>query len=185
MKKIIAFLGEKENGKTTACNIFERLYEQNTEYQIFRVSVKQPIIDEIKRDLPETLKLLSVFYNLSIDDLFHRKPQFVRSIMQDYGQSKRREHGSYYWADKYALALGQIPDNSIILTDDIRFPEELEKVCAFKDNVVYNVIRLGKEQGLDKHPTERALDDYKSKFAKIEAGEGELEEVITKIFHEA
>lgn len=182
MKKLIAFLGEKENGKTTACDIFERLYEQNTEYKVVRLSVKQPIIDEIKRDLPETLSLLCVLYNMELDDLFLVKPQLVRSIMRDYGQAKRKQYGDYYWADKYQQALNDLPDDVVILTDDIRFPEELDKVTSFGGKV-YNVIRLGKEQGQDTHPTERALDDIKHFFEKIEAEEGGLEEIITKVFY--
>ena len=182
MKKLIAFLGEKENGKTTACNIFERLYEQNTEYKVVRLSVKQPIIDELKQNFPELLSGFAVLYNMNIDELFHVKPQFVRSLMRDYGQAKRIECGDYYWASKYGQALDNLPDDTIILTDDIRFPEELEKVTDFGGKV-YNVIRLGKEQGLDTHPTERALDSVKHLFEKIEAGEGELDEIITNIFN--
>lgn len=183
MIKLIAFLGEKENGKTTACDIFEMLYEQNTEHKVIRLSVKQPIVDELKRNFPELLSGLSVLENTEIDDLFHVKPPFIRALMRDYGQAKRKECGDNYWADQYARALVNVPDDSVVLTDDIRFPEELDKVLEVGGQV-YNVIRIGKEQGQDTHPTERALDKVKLLFKKIEAGEGELEEIITKIFYE-
>ncbi|MEI9966152.1 MAG: hypothetical protein WDN67_00530 [Candidatus Moraniibacteriota bacterium] len=157
--KIIAFAGKKGSGKTTAAEYIKNktLEYETGSLQIERINMKDALIQEMKERLPGSLAFLSAIYEMPIEQLFREKPAGMRKLMQDWGCS-RREDWEDYWVDQYKERVKKSSAN-IVVTDDVRFPNELEAVQGL-NGTVYRIIRKEHETG-DNHTSETSLDDIK------------------------
>lgn len=169
---IIGFIGLKGSGKTTACNIIKR------NIGAFQHNFKDALVAEIKRNFPDLLNELSNIYRMGIDDLFKFKPPAMRYLMQNYGTEVRRGDIESYWVIEW---LENLPNNLIVLVDDVRF---LNEAHAVKTNNG-TLIRLVREdiENTDNHQSEVEQDVIVADFT-IKTKEGEedvLEEKLMEI----
>lgn len=156
MKKIIAFTGKKESGKTTASNYLMKrcLEESETPVKVERINMKDPIIEEMREHFPMILGAIAENYTLTIDDLFNEKPPLMRKLMQDYGLMRRKED-PMYWVDKWEEKVRR-SNSDVIITDDVRFMNEYDAIGRHGGGV-YKIVREGLES-TDNHATETEID---------------------------
>lgn len=161
---IIGFIGLKGSGKTTACNIIKR------NIGAFQHNFKDALVAEIKRNFPDLLNELSNIYRMGIDDLFKFKPPAMRYLMQNYGTEVRRKDDSNYWIKQW---LKKLPNNGIILVDDVRFINEAQTIKARGGKL----IRLVREDMIntDNHQSEVEQDLIVTNYViKTKEGEEDL-----------
>ena len=156
MKKVIAFTGKKENGKTTASNyLMQRfLSESETPIKVERINMKDSIVEEMKEYLTGTLDFLGCIYEMDTDTLFKEKPGGMRKLMQDFGLMRRKENPNY-WIDRWTEKV-KASNSDVIIVDDCRFLNE-QKAINEAGGKLYKVIREGIEN-TDNHATEREID---------------------------
>ena len=152
MKKIIGFVGYKNSGKTTACNII-RKYSNEVVHQH---NFKDGLIRELKRNFPNLLSQLSGLYEMELERLFIEKPPAVRALMQEYGTEVRRGDRDDYWIEKWVDSL---PTDGMILVDDVRFENEARKLldCG---GILIRLVRKDMVN-IDSHQSETEQDKIK------------------------
>ena len=180
--KIIALTGHKQNGKTTAVNYLEK-YFTSKGFNVRRINFKDSLIDEMKSKLPDTIEQIRLLYSYhkdyrktramyngdpdkdftewSVDELFEKKPPIFRALMQNYGTDIRRSDDPSYWINKYitSCSIADVEGNiDIVLTDDVRFPNEKETIEK-SGGLLLRVVRVGVEN--DKtHESESYIDSF-------------------------
>jgi hypothetical protein len=125
---IIAFVGFKQVGKTTAS---QYLIEK---YGFVKHSFKDALVAEIKEKFPDLLESILKTYEATglegvdyktVDNLFIYKPPLMRALMQNYGTEVRRGDDPDYWVKEWAK---NSYGHSEIVCDDVRFLNEADKV---------------------------------------------------------
>lgn len=111
---IIGLIGFKQVGKSTAASYLE------TEYGFVRHNFKGGLINHIKERFPDVLALLMVLYNMTMDELFDKKPPLMRALMVNVGTDDKRRDNPNHWIDIYYTTL---PAGRVV-TDDVRFINE-------------------------------------------------------------
>jgi hypothetical protein len=129
---IIGLCGFKGSGKS----VVAKYLEENHGFK--RVNFKDCLIAEMRYNLPDTLKALSQWHSLTIDELFDIKPLVMRELMQNYGTDIRRKDKDSYWVDRWLERVKEVGGN--IVTDDVRFFNELSAITE-QDGVLIRVKR--------------------------------------------
>lgn len=160
---LIGLIGLAGAGKTTVADYLVDNYGYK------KLSFKYALIDELKENFPELLKLWSYQYDMEdIDGLFKVKPEEVRLLMQHYGTEVRRRDDPDYWVNKWHQQFS-IHDTGNIVVDDVRFLNEADriKMCGGK------LIRLEREDLVPgKHVSEQEQFKIEHDIAfKVGAGE--------------
>lgn len=145
---IIAFVGFKQVGKTTAS---QYLIDK---YSFVRHNFKDALIAEIKEKFPDLLRQIAkesprerlLFKtgdveltngsiipidatHLTVDELFTHKPPLMRALMQNYGTEVRRGDDDYYWTNRWRLKGAEYyREGKSVVVDDVRFLNEAEAV---------------------------------------------------------
>ena len=132
--ELIAFVGKKRAGKTTAarhiCNVL----------QARRESFATPIKEHVERifgPLEETPK------------------EMVRPVMQALGESLKLKFGKYVFIDQLEERVG--PDPGLVIVDDLRFPFEADWVRDHGGSVI-RVTRPSNDWVDDFHVSETSVD---------------------------
>lgn len=122
---IYALIGFQRVGKTTAAK-----YIEGKGYR--RINFKDALIAEIKKNFPDLLLVLSDYYEMTIDELFEKKPLAVRALLQNYGTEVRRGDKSNYWIEKWEQSVFNLVEDfktlPNVVVDDVRFQDEAEAV---------------------------------------------------------
>jgi len=126
MQQIIGLVGLKQVGKSTVASHLEE------KHGFVRHNFKDALVEEIKQNFPDLLKLLSELYELTIDELFEVKPPLMRALMQNYGTEVRRGDDPQYWIKRWEEKLGD--SNTVV--DDVRFKNEADAVKSKYGTVV-------------------------------------------------
>ena len=155
-------------GKTTTCDHLVK----NHGYT--KVGFKDALVKEMKENVANLLQSLSEHYEMSIDDLFQKKPVLMRKLMQDYGTGIRRRDDEDYWIK---LWKEQVVGTNVCV-DDVRFKNELKAVRG-AGGIIIRIVRKGQENN-STHPSETELLNEHADFT-IEAGEGEKDRLYTGI----
>lgn len=110
-----------------------------------------------------------------------------RKLLQWFGTDVVRYNYEDTWVDMVvALLKGIRTLYDYVIIPDVRFPNEIDKMCDIFDYVTVRVIRPNFDNGLTEeqthHPSEMALDDYPMEFELI--NDGDLEKLLetTKTF---
>jgi hypothetical protein len=168
MGLIIAFIGKKGSGKSTAC---EYLMTDNT----IRVNFKDALIREVKEKFPKLVQeIIDIMDKTDYDGmspwtyerLVEEKPPLFRALLQNYGTDVCRNNNPDHWVTQYEEAVRNLSDFRI-LTDDIRFVNEADAVRA-RGGVLIRIIRTGLES-TDTHISETEQDSIEADYT-IKAG---------------
>lgn len=117
---IIGLIGFKKVGKSTAAKHLESR-------GFNRINFKDALIDEMKKNFPDTLRELSDVYALTVEELFDQKPPAMRGLMMNYGTEVRRGDNGSYWTDQWNKSVSLSSQSSIVV-DDVRFLNEAQAV---------------------------------------------------------
>jgi hypothetical protein len=162
---IIAFVGKKGSGKSTAC---EYLSTDNT----IRINFKDKLIEELRTKFPELLQAIiktlddnAMTYNpanpWTVERLFTEKPLLVRTLMQNYGTDVCRASDPDYFVKTWEAKVAEYHDHRI-LTDDCRFISEYEAVRR-QGGVVIRIERVGLVS-TDTHTSELEMDSIPADY---------------------
>jgi len=120
---IIGLIGFKQVGKSTAAK------HLIAKHGFVLHNMKSAIIAEMKANMADTLNLLGPLYNMTVDELFDKKPPLMRALMVDYGMMRRKDRKDYWinsWNNE-AYKMLDLDGNKVIgniVADDIRFTNE-------------------------------------------------------------
>ena len=115
------------------------------------------------------------------------KDEDGRKLLQWLGTDVIRKNYKDTWVDMIiALLKGIQTLYDYIIIPDVRFPNEVDKMCDNFDCITIRIIRPNFDNGLTdeqkNHPSETALDDYPMEYELI--NDGDLENLLetTKTF---
>ena len=116
-----------------------------------------------------------------------QKNQKGRELLQWLGTDVVRKNYEDTWVDMIVALLKGIKTlYDYVIIPDVRFPNEIDKMCDNFDCITAPVIRPNFDNGLTdeqkKHPSETALDNYPMEYELI--NDGDLEKLLetTKTF---
>lgn len=173
--KLIAFVAPKEYGKTTACNILKEYYGSDN---VVQINFKDGLIAELKDKYMLLLLEFGNIYNMTVDELFEKKPPAVRRLMQSHGQMRRDENPDYWIGIWYNTIYKYRYKDIVILTDDCRYVNE----ACLASVIGANLIRLNRtdKTNTDTHPSEQEQKDIVCDY-EITVGEGEIDILKEKL----
>ena len=104
-----------------------------------------------------------------------------RKLLQWLGTDVVRNNYEDTWVDMVVALLKGIKTlYDYVIIPDVRFPNEIDKMCSAFDCVTARIIRPDFDNGLTEeqknHPSEKALDDYPMEFELI--NDGSLEKLL-------
>ena len=116
-----------------------------------------------------------------------QKDQKGRELLQWLGTDVVRKNYEDTWGDMIVALLKGIKTlYDYVIIPDVRFPNEIDKMCDNFDCITIRIIRPNFDNGLTdeqkKHPSETALDNYPMEYELI--NDGDLEKLLetTKTF---
>lgn len=168
---IIAFIGYKQSGKSTASKYLQEKYGFKPH------NFKDALIEEIKTYFPDFIKKECELYNCTPEELFEKKPGHIRQLMQNFGTELRRKEHPQYWVAKW-VQYDPIKNNQNTVVDDCRFLNETETVKACGGTII-KIIRTGQEN-TDPHQSEQEFNQITPDYT-IEVATGEQELLYKKI----
>jgi len=169
---LIGFVGKMGCGKTTtALILMKHLLDQNKSVS------RRAFGDALKEEVSKT-------FNFHIDIFYYEKHKILKhplfkdyfgveeltagKLLQLWGTDIRRKEDKNYWINKFHsyVSVYEFHGQNIILTDDIRFPNELEYFKR-QNGLIFKIYpypgweKKMLETGRDPdHPSETALDHY-------------------------
>jgi hypothetical protein len=156
--RIIAFTGKKGSGKTAAVEYMKQRYMTLGEpVRIEKINFKDSLIEEMKEVFPGLLEHFSTTYAMTIEQIFIEKPEGMRKLMQDYGLMRRKENPTY-WVERWEEKVKQSQAN-VILTDDVRFQNELDALYNMGASVI-QIVRTGLVSHTDTHISETEMESF-------------------------
>ena len=110
-----------------------------------------------------------------------QKDQKGRELLQWLGTDVVRKNYEDTWVDMIVALLKGIKTlYDYVIIPDVRFPNEIDKMCDNFDCITACVIRPNFDNGLTeeqkKHPSETALDNYPMEYELI--NDGDLEKLL-------
>lgn len=119
MAHIIALTGFKQTGKSTAASYLTK------NYGFVRHNFKDALIKELEENFPDLLNYFLELYEAdTFEELWTKKPEGVRRLMQNYGTEVRRKDCVDYWVRRWEETL---PPGDVVI-DDCRFVNEAQTV---------------------------------------------------------
>ena len=105
-----------------------------------------------------------------------QKDQKGRELLQWLGTDVVRKNYEDTWVDMtVALLKGIKTLYDYVIIPDVRFPNEIDKMCDNFDCITIRIIRPNFDNGLTdeqkNHPSETALDDYPMEYELINYGD--------------
>lgn len=170
---IIALIGMKQSGKSTASKYLQEKYGFKPH------NFKDALIEEIKTYFPDFIKAECELYNCTPEELFEKKPGHIRQLMQNFGTELRRKQNPDYWVNKWWQ---NAEYESKIVVDDCRFHNEAN-VIKVRNGIIIKIIRTGQENK-DLHQSEQEFNQIIPDYT-IEVATGEqikLYEQLDKIY---
>lgn len=165
MKKVYLISGKINSGKNKFADFLK------AEYEALGLVVEMDLFaGDLKRYAKEDFKLLADYLNsldypelkISNDNWYEYKTPLTRIILQIYGtETFRNRVRDSYWVDLVRERCEK-SNADIILITDVRFPNEIDSMCSgeFSDIVIRINRDLKRDQQLDQHSSETALDNY-------------------------
>ncbi len=186
---IIAFIGKKRSGKTTAC---EYLTTDNT----LRVNFKDKLLSEVQEKFLEHIDAIVVAMNeldkeaikrgemapWTVQRLIDEKPPLFRTLLQNYGTDVVRAIDPDYFVKEWEAAVA--PYTSFkVLTDDVRFENEYNAVKR-QGGIVILIEREGLVS-TDTHSSETTMEalvpDYTIRASSVDELHAGLDRVMKDI----
>lgn len=184
---IIGFIGYKNSGKSTACNIVKGLIGGG----VVQHNFKDALVAEVRENFSKLLNEMCLIYDVAlpykdghkweVSDLFKEKPPLMRVLLQEYGTEVRRGDRDDYWVHQW---LSGLSNNGVVLVDDVRFKNEAEAVKS-RGGILIRLVRKDMVN-LDTHKSEVEQDGILADYT-IETRWGEqsvLESKLIKILNE-
>lgn len=127
---LIALTGPKQSGKTVIADYIAEKYGYS------RLNFKDALIEEVKERLTRTLWLIADENNLTIDELFTKKPYLpiIRLLLQEYGTDVRRKDDEGYWVYKWLRKFSA--SNLNVVVDDCRFLNEADMISRLGGEII-------------------------------------------------
>jgi hypothetical protein len=180
---IIGFTGKAQSGKSTACQMV-----QGDLPDVIRVNFKDGLVNEMKKNFPNTLKGLGALMgevnatqDFSLERLFDTKPTTMRAFMQEYGTEVRRGDDQDYWIKIWKETVLANQEFHIVC-DDVRF---LNEAKALKE-MGGVLVRIKRDDITDtgNHQSEMEMDqievDYT--FNAVKDGHEQLHAQIRELY---
>lgn len=173
MRKIIILHGKKRVGK-------DYFYKIARSTQNF---TRLALADPLKRHVAET-------YDLTLEELEHLKdtatPESVlnfRKILQNQGDLMRNIYGRDYYVDLLIKKIKSTEGNVIVT--DVRYLNELSKLCENFDCICIKIIRRSREgKEVDLHSSEVGIIDDFFNFVLYNNDDGKYPEIVAKLIKE-
>jgi hypothetical protein len=115
-------------------------------------------VDLIVEVFPEFITFVDKFAER--DSYFHNNiTATFRSLLQWWGTEYRRKQDENYWTDKFLEKAFESPTGSLVLADDLRFPNEFDVIIC-NGGTTIRIDRPDRPQSAtSNHPSETSLDD--------------------------
>jgi len=185
MKKLVALVGFKQSGKSTAAKYLE------SKYDFTRHNFKDSLVDEIKQNFPDLLgeiqssetyldESLCEFVGPTIDELFQTKPPLMRALMINYGTEVRRREQPGYWVHQWKLKVPDLyaQDKTSLVVDDCRFLDEAQAIKAW-GGIIIRIVRTDITKA-GTHLSETEQLNIPADYT-IEVGPGEHEKLYVEL----
>lgn len=168
---LLAFVGFKQSGKSTAASHLE------SKYGFVRHNFKDALISELKENFPDLLNEMRKTYEWewSEDELFVVKPPLMRALMQNYGTEVRRKGDTNYWVGEWWK---NFPVNQLVVTDDVRFLNEAGAITGAQGKII-RIIRTDITTG-GSHSSETEQLQIQADYT-IEVGAGEQDKLCAEL----
>lgn len=186
---LIGLHGQKQSGKDTLCGFLLEWYESlgyAAERRSFaaklKVSAAQALgLNYTVEEAEEWADAFKVYGEIRHGALGHTESGVItgREYLQNYGTQAHREvFGTDFWIDMCVPPHPEeLPENTLIVITDIRFPNEAQRVRDLGGEV-WRVIRPSNENENDSHVSEVPLPDDLIDYVVI--NDGTLEELKDK-----
>lgn len=189
---VIAFIGKKRSGKSTACEYLAG----NSAVASVRINFKDKLLSEVQEKFLEHIDAIVVAMNeldkeaikrgetapWTVQRLIDEKPPLFRTLLQNYGTDVVRAIDPDYFVKEWERAV-ESHASFQILTDDIRFRNEYNAVKRQG-----GVIILIEREGLvstDTHSSEMEMEtlvpDYTITAGTVEELHARLNDVMKNI----
>lgn len=187
---IVAFMGFKQVGKSTASSYLE------SKYGFVRLNFKDTLVAELQKNFPGLLQSLVEMYkqypelwktegaeksselNVAIDNLFVVKPVLVRNLMMNYGTEVRRGDRAEYWVNKWTVKLWKLGSDVNVVVDDVRFPDEASRVNE-EGGIIIRLTRPDMTTG-GEHTSETKQLQIEADYT-IECKQGDIESLYRQL----
>lgn len=164
--RIIAFSGKKQSGKTTAVKDMESRNLRNGSRVDFADSLKFLVLTYFAEPVSdEDVGYVQDFDKEEIKTKLHPCGLTYRQILQKVGTDWFRDTWPDIWIEKYKREIERYSPNRLIITSDVRFPNEVKCV----QDLGGHVIRLLRNPHDDQHESETALDRTEARGYDIAA----------------
>ena len=168
---MVGFSGKIGCGKTTICEMLERLLATRLELSVKTISFGME---------DATFRKQTVI-------IPHSRGMNVRNLLQWWGTEVCRRHDPHYWVKEWKKEVNRAALLDVVLIDDVRFPNELYAISGNPDafGCVFRVRPYGDWNFYSEHESETALDTYdfgKEWTLTPERGHNYLQEVAWNIF---
>jgi hypothetical protein len=152
--KLIAFVGFKQSGKTTASQYLQE------KHGYIRHNFKDALVREIKQNFPDLLEVL--------------ERQWKNEMVRSGGTEVRRKDNPDYWVNEWnrMFPLGHV------VTDDVRFVNEAQKVRE-RGGIIIRIKRTDITTGGD-HQSETEQLQIDADYT-IEVGKGEQQKLYDEL----
>lgn len=166
---IIALIGQKQSGKSTASKHLQEKYGFKPH------NFKDALINEIKTYFPDFVAKECELYNCDVDYLFEKKPGHIRQLMQNFGTELRRKEWEDYWVQEWSYRMFGAKN---VVVDDCRFLNEARAIKE-KNGIIIKIIRTGQENK-DLHQSEQEFNQIIPDYI-IEVATGEQNKLYEKL----
>lgn len=187
---MVGFSGKIGCGKTTICEMLERLLTTRLELSVKTISFGSVL----KRKVAQTfnfpldwcystdgkahyIKFSQPHYVLEEETLTfkedvtfrkqtviipHSRGMNVRNLLQWWGTEVCRRHDPHYWVKEWKKEVNRAALRDVVLIDDVRFPNELYAISGDPDafGCVFRVHPYKDWNFYSEHESETALDTY-------------------------
>lgn len=153
--RILAFSGKKQSGKTTAVTDIVNRIQKNNRWR--EVGFASPLKYIVQACFGATGRNLYGSDNDKNELLKCGKS--TRELLQIVGTDWFRHLDADCWVNSYKMTINSTRDDTIIVTPDVRFPNEV----ACVQDLGGHVIRLLRNPHKDQHESETALDELEAK----------------------
>lgn len=181
--KIIGFSGKKQSGKTTAANFLCKKLYPSAEVDIlsFATALKELVFQYFVTPTKEFEQCVwEPFLSEDSKQKTHPCGKTYRELLQMIGMDWFRSIWPEIWIENYKFKTSMAEVGEIILTPDVRFPNEVKCIQDLGGHVI-RLLRAPFPE--DKHESETALDNVETFTMAAAPQEGQAEGVVVTNIH--
>lgn len=170
MEKLIGLIGFKQSGKSTAASYLE------SKYGFVRHNFKDGLKLFMVKTIPDVLEWCRLYYQMTNEELFDKKPPLFRLLMANIGTDLiRHEISNNFWVDIWRKK--QFAGVNTV-ADDVRFLNEAQAIKR-RGGILIRIIRTDITTGGD-HSSETEQLQIEADYT-IEVGHVEHDKLYAEL----